>query len=483
MHRIAMVARLTWSLGLTLALTACGDDGADAPPDAAPARLACAEPAGPGTQHAGPLAADETWTAAEGPHIVTADVVVRSGRTLTIEACAVVRVQESRSIVVGGFSTSDGTGTLIARGGALEATATEPALVRPVRVISDAPSAWWGSLQVLATGTADLGVVILDRGGDPAQSQGGGGTLLMRGDDNRLVLVRNVRAQSLVISNSATYAVNVRGSAAFTEDSADVAITGAGSRGAAGGGEDTRYAMYLEAPAIRSLPPSTVITEGTKNEVLVAAPFTVAVDERFPRLAVPYQLRGSFAMQPTTQGALITLTIDPGVTLKLGGPLASNPSIRLGSGDGTATSFPVRLNAAGTATAPITITSGAATPAPGDWAAIDWQAGPATGNVLANAVVEYGGGDSQTTGFGCGPGDNDALILITDWRPDNAFIQGSTFRHSAAGGIVSGWRSDAAGPDLRGGNTFASLGAACEISLPRSAAGMCPGNDPNPDCY
>ena len=50
-----------------------------------------------------------------------------------------------------------------------------------------------------------------------------------------------------------------------------------------------------------------------------------------------YQLRGNFYMQPTVAGASITLTIDPGVTIKLGGPLAATPSFKLGSGPSATT--------------------------------------------------------------------------------------------------------------------------------------------------
>lgn len=483
------MAHARLALSVALVLTACGDDGGALPdaaplPDASAPLAPCAEPTGAGTQHTGELMADETWTAAGSPHIVsTFDVVVRHGHTLTIEACAVVRVQPGRSIIIGAFATSDGTGTLIAHGVRQPATATAAEVTRPVRVLSDSPSAWWGSLQVLATGSADLSVVVLDRGGDPAQSQGGGGALLMRGDDNRLAPVRNVRAQHLTVSGSATYAINARSSAGFTADSSDITITGAGSQGAIGGGEDSRYAMYIEAPAIQTIPPGTAISASTRNEILAFAPFTVTVDERFPAVGVPYQIRDRFYMEPTTMGNPITLSIDAGVTLKLGGPLASNPSIKLGSGSGPTNNFPVRLIAAGTPTAPIKITSGAAVPAPGDWATIDWQGGPSGGNIMSNVIVEYGGGNAATNGFGCGPGDNSSLLLITDWRPDNAFIQGSTFAHSASGGIVSGWASDLSGPDFRAGNTFTDIASSCQISLPKSAAGVCPGNDGVPDCY
>src|SRR6185369_4428396 len=121
---------------------------------------------GAGVMHQGELTTDETWSAAQSPHIVTADVVIRGGRKLTIEECALVLVRGHASIVVGANLVSDGTGTLVAHGSYQAA----PEIIRPVGITAEDQAAWWGSLQVWATGLADLGVVVLDRGGDPSQS-------------------------------------------------------------------------------------------------------------------------------------------------------------------------------------------------------------------------------------------------------------------------------------------------------------------------
>lgn len=108
--------------------------------------------------------------------------------------------------------------------------------------------------------------------------------------------------------------------------------------------------------------------------------------------------------------------------------------------------------------------------------------GPATGNVVRNLHVEYAGGDSGTQGFGCGPIDNDAALIIRNWIPEAGSITGSTFRASAAGGIVSGWMTDAGGPDLKTGNTFTDV-ATCEVSRWKNVtAPACPSGGVTPDC-
>ena len=54
------------------------------------------------TTHCGTLASDEVWAAEDNPHIVTCDVIVPNGVTLTIMPNAIVRFYSSRSLLVYG---------------------------------------------------------------------------------------------------------------------------------------------------------------------------------------------------------------------------------------------------------------------------------------------------------------------------------------------------------------------------------------------
>jgi hypothetical protein len=237
--------------------------------------------------------------------------------------------------------------------------------------------------------------------------------------------------------------------------------------------------VFVGPPGVGTLPPgayygSTEETFAENDKILVVPRFAIAVDEQFRARGVPYLLMDtSFYMRPTTTS---TLTIEPGVELQFHHAAQSTGRIGMTIGDGASIDpRPVKLDIQGTAEKPIIFTSASATPAAGDWSGLYLDASPSAGNKLAYAQILYAGGESGTNSYGCGPKDNDSAILITDWRPDDAFIQNVEIRASAGGGIMSGWHSDAAGPDLKAGNTFSQIGNGCAVSRWQNATGLaCP---------
>src|SRR5262249_39318783 len=86
-----------------------------------------------------------------------------------------------------------------------------------------------------------------------------------------------------------------------------------------------------------------------------------------------------------------------------------------------------------------------------------------------------GGAQNGILGFGCGPSDNDALLFV-GWAPNSAFITNSTFKESAAGGIVSGWSDANQGPNLAEGNAFENIanGRRAAGPAPASGSATCP---------
>ncbi|MCB8966360.1 MAG: hypothetical protein H6660_05635 [Ardenticatenaceae bacterium] len=52
--------------------------------------------------HCGTIAANETWAAADNVHVMTCDVTVPAGVTLTIEEGAIVKAQADDSLIING---------------------------------------------------------------------------------------------------------------------------------------------------------------------------------------------------------------------------------------------------------------------------------------------------------------------------------------------------------------------------------------------
>ena len=431
----------------------------------------CPPPTGAGTLH-GSLVPGDHWTVAGNPHIITFDVALTSG-TLTIDPCVVVRVREGFNIRIGNL-TGGAQASIIALG--------SPYL--PISFESEDPAKYWGSLRIFATGHADLSGVTFLHAGNAATAQNVGGALQVLGDGPGTAVTRNARVRNVRIDTSATFGLNIQNSGGLTADSSGLVITNSGFTP----GNitiDTSYPVYVTTPSVNTLAPGQY-TGNAKDAILVDNPGTFAADETFRNLGVPYRIRASYAQSPVlseAQGGLATLTIEAGVTIKFMPSVGNVPSFNLGTsnGDLPANIRPVRLIANGTLAQPIVFTSDVTPPAAGDWGGIEWRGGPATGNIVNYVRVEYGGGDSGTSGFGCGPGDNDAEMIFTNWIPGEDFIHNSTFSNSLAGGIVMGWISDTT-RDFKTGNTFAAIGNGCAVARWKNKTlPSCP--SPPPVCF
>jgi len=58
---------------------------------------------------------------------------------------------------------------------------------------------------------------------------------------------------------------------------------------------------------------------------------------------------------------------------------------------------------------------------------------PPSGNKFNYVQIKFAGGNSGHASYGCGPGDNDAALLISDWTPADVFAQNVSISDSAAG--------------------------------------------------
>ena len=451
--------------------------GVDAETDGPPPAPGCEAPTGAGTEHQGVLAADETWTAADSPHIVVSSVYV-SSVTLTIEPCAVVRIRKGYHISVDGSMGSPDA--IVAHGESIPNVGAEPT-IRPVVFERDVEAEPWGSIYASSNGMIDLEFAELNGGGDPDTAPHNGGTVIALGEGGNSGTTTNLRVVDVTIDGSGTFGANLQSRASFTDDSTGLVVRNAGSL-PPNGNVDTSFPVYVDGPAVSTIPEGTYTGNAT-DEIFVANAASLTDSEiTFHNRGVPYRFSGYFSMAPVqsaADGGLSTLTIEAGVVMRFDYGSASIWSIGLGTSGGALPEsiWPVRLIAEGTASEPIVLTSAEETPVAGDWGGIHWSGGPATGNVMNHVHIEYAGGYSGTGSFGCGPGNNDAALIITNWRPDDVFITNSTFSDSAGGGIVSGWISDLDGPNLVGNNTFINIANGCNVSRWADLGG-CPAPPP-----
>ncbi len=445
-------------VGCTSLLAACGDDGGgipDAPgvvPDLS-TRGSCETVSGPGTEHTANVTAAETWTAAGSPHRIPTNISVLA--TLTIEPCAVVLLASGVTITIG--STS-GPGTIIARG--TSAMVGGSLDLRPVTFDAIDRSAKWAQLYVEALGTLDLEVAAVQYGGQPVTGEPG--AILVQGvagGTNGGAITRSTKLVNVLIEGSASYGLNLNAWGALDAASRDVVIKSSG-------GAQAPYAVRVEPGVVGTLPVGLVATGNMKDAIEVRTIKTFMRDDTFVDRGLPYHIIGPLSVNSNADGAPLKLTIEAGVTLAF--------EDRVGSGIfvGSSTTRQGILDAIGTAADPIVFTSNKATKAAGDWRGITFRASPATGNRISHARVEYAGGASQTSSFGCGPNTNDSAVFIQgtggdQMPPASAFIDNTTFDN--IGGmtvIVSAWISDT-GPNFAPTNTFGAATGACKVSRPR----------------
>ena len=190
---------------------------------------------------------------------------------------------------------------------------------------------------------------------------------------------------------------------------------------------------------------------------------------------VPYRVGNSISGGDLRVGprpgmtGLVTLTLEPGVTLrfKKGGALRIHP------GAGTSPALGA-LVAAGTAEKPIVFTSAEAAPAAGDWLGIWFGFVPDPSDRIDHARVQYAGGLSSTGSAACvgptGP-EMDAAIRIFG-PPSSQLVTNTAILDSARHGIDRSWAADDR-IDFLPGNTFQRV-AACLQTYPRGLTMTCP---------
>ena len=426
-------------------------DGGDAPSSR------CVAPTGEGTTHSSSALAsdDEVWTAAGSPHVVTFPVTIRAGQKLTIEPCAVVRLEAKMSVLV--------NGELVAEGAADQPIAFERAGAEP-----------WEYVRVSDTGRARFAYAKLAGGGHVSNNRPDTtATLYVDGDPRSPTGVQPlVHVDHVTIEGSQTLGVLLTENGAFTDDSRDLTVSGSGSA-----------PVRLWVRAATSLPAGTYTGNQDDQFLLEAGSFgdaavvgEVTVRERgLPYHVVSAPLRVGGSGDDRAPG---TLVIEPGVTLRFQPGSGINVDAYTTTESATGT-----LRAIGTADKPIVFTSASATPAPGDWVGITFKGTPSPNNRIEHATIAYAGGESGISSYDCyvTPDErtfaNRAAVIIFGNQPAAPFIASSRIENSAQDGIVRGWTGEPV--DFLETNEFVGI-SRCKQTFPKPAEGSCPAPPPCP---
>ena len=438
-------------LALSLALVAAcsnGNPGADAGGDA-PAN-SCAAATGPGTTHAADVSADETWTAAGSPHLVTASLRVAAGATLTIEPCAQVRIGATHHVEVDGKLIAEGTAD------------------KPIAFDKN-DSAPWGYVNVFAPGTISLAYATLTGGG--GDETNAYGALEARGDQSAPAQPV-LKVQHVTVASSAAYGVSLRAGGAFTPDSSSLDVHAS-----------TKAPLRIHPRLATNVPGGSYTGNGLDAIVVETEAYgdVSLEDVTFHARGVPYQIGGEKTVGTFVVGggsALATLGVDPGVTFAFVKGSGAVLHVDKGSTSSPATGA---LVAKGTAAQPIVFTSAAAAPAAGDWVGLDFGNAPSATDKLDHVEVHFAGADPQASGFHCLPNgsvstDEKAAVSIYG-QPAAGMITNSAFSDVAGAGINLAY--DGTAVDFLTSNTFTNV-TGCKVTTPKDSGGNCPASSPCP---
>lgn len=403
----------------------------------------CAPLSGAGTKHTTAIMADETWTAAASPHVVTVNQSIPAGRTLTIEPCAVVKVEPNVGFLV--------EGKLVALGAAST----------PIR-IERAGDAAWRSIETRKGAELRLAHTTVEGGGN---ANGGRltqfGMIDVRGDQD--VAPQPIFfADHVTLKGSASLGIWMREGGGFAAGSTELTITGGAT-----------FPLLVWTNAASALPTGRY-TGNAIDEIFLPAMGSrdqVKADTTLANRGVPYRVGGETGGTSLTvgeKGVRPLLTIEAGTTLRFAKDTRLLVSYEGENAIGA-------LRAEGRADAPIVFTSAEATPKAGDWGGIQIGGTPDARDSIAHATIAYAGGTTGISSFGCpsppaGTFVNEGGVVIHGGKPSGAFVKNTRIENSAGDGIVRGWTGDEI--DFMPSNTFTNV-ARCNQTAPKPIVGVC----------
>jgi parallel beta-helix repeat protein len=324
----------------------------------ATAFLICAATVFADTNVSGSITSNTTWAVSGSPYIVTGDVTVNSNVTLTIDPGVTVKFNNGRQLSVNGTLSAVGTGTspIVFTSSSATPSAGD---WNTLRFSSGSSASHVTYASILYGGASQFAAVAVDNS-SPSFDQ-------------------------VTISNSSTSAMRVTGSNAVPTVTnstlssnawAGVEVTASNGLTVSGTTWSGNGDYPIVADVNASLLDLTNLTAtgnggGVKNAIGVRGG-TINADLRWRLSALPWEVTNNIDVSTN-----ITLTIDPGVTVKF----ASGKQLGVLG----------KLTAVGTSGSPITFTSNAASPTPGSWNTIWFKSGSLSTSQISYASVLYAG--------------------------------------------------------------------------------------------
>lgn len=398
---------------------------------------ACGTASGVVVQHTTDISTNQTWAGDGVTHAVPNDIAITGVAVLTISPCAIVSMGANASITVNGSAT-----LLVAGSGPSGQVFFKRA---------NASQAWGILRGGSATALLDLRYAQIDGAG----SFGGqyrNPAIAIIGPGYGAAPVATLRVDHVTIEAPQGTGVYIDTNGAFTTDSQQLVVHAAND-----------YPLVMTMMSLGSIPTGTY-TGNLVDEVLVNGPnANVFANMTIHKRGIPVRIKtqGLTVAPSVNNGDIVTLTIEPGVTLKFPKVSAGQSGARVSfGGNGNSPNNPTGvLNAMGTAADPIVFTSGEAVPAPGDWIGL-WL-DTATNSRLDHVEISYAGAASGISSANCkttGTPDDAALIVgdfETQYVPPSNLLTNSHIHHSAGHGIDAIWpNSSHNSPDLTATNTI-----------------------------
>jgi hypothetical protein len=440
-----------------------GASGSDSASDVTTLQVSCTTdttaacpPASSTVTHASNITASEVWAGDGTVHLIPNPISIVAPATVTVQRCAIVKLANSASIDVRGDSTSHAIATLAAVGD--DATHR----IRFQNMAGDSTPSWGRLRAFNQYAFIDLEHVDISGGGNLGGSQLNAPLSINGGSTLPDALLKAVDVTISAPAGTGIYFSD----AAFTSDSNGLLVT-----------DQIDSVMAMPAMALGSVPVNTAtVLAPPLGQIKVVENANI-----FDDLTITTNLPIHFNADGVHVGGLaptfvpsVTLTLGPGVTLAFKG-LTGPPMVVFGD-QGQTTDNKAALVVQGTAGAPVTFTSGADSPAPGDWAGL-WLV-TSTGSQIDNAIIEFAGGDASIGPASCGPFDSSihqqarhtAALLVGDgtdqqYVPPPGLITNSTFRNNTGNfAIDSVWEAAGFGPALNLSNSFDSSAKFCTQS-------------------